>query len=100
MIDFSRIVGFDGDDGNRHKSLDRHAVSEAEAEQVFVDERLLIAEDARHSQTEARYQALGTSSEGRRLYVTFTLRRDATATRVISARDMNRKERAQYDQET
>jgi uncharacterized DUF497 family protein len=97
MIDLTRIVGFDWDAGNMRKSLDRHAVTEAEAEQVFAGERLLIAEDVRHSQTEARYQALGVTSEGRRLHVTFTLRRDATAIRVISARDMNRKERAQYD---
>jgi uncharacterized DUF497 family protein len=100
MIDFSRILGFDWDDGNRHKSLDRHAVTEAEAEQVFLDERLLVAEDVRHSQTEPRYHALGTNSDGRRLHVTFTLRRDGTAIRIISARDMNRKERARYDQET
>ena len=34
----------------------------------------------------------------RRLHVTFTLRRENTLTRVISARDMSVKERAVYDE--
>ncbi len=98
MIDFGRIVGFQWDEGNRRKNWDRHSV--AEAEQVFTGERFLIAEDVRHSQSEVRYHILGTSSEGRYLHVTFTLREDATLIRVISARDMNRKERTRYDRET
>jgi uncharacterized DUF497 family protein len=41
--------------------------------------------------------ALGETSVGRRLHVTFTLRVEGTRTRVISARDMHRKERAVYE---
>ena len=93
MIDLSSVEGFDWDDGNVRKSLDKHAVTQAEAEQMFTGEPLL-AEDFRHSQAEARYQALGETIEGRRLHVTFTLRGDSRKIRVISARDMNRKERA------
>ncbi len=50
MPDLSQIVGFDWDDGNNLKSADKHSVAQAEAEQVFTDERLLIADDVRHSQ--------------------------------------------------
>ena len=100
MIDLARIVGFDWDEGNRRKSSDKHAVGQAEAEEVFLNEPLLIVEDVRHSGTEPRYHALGMTFLGRRLHVTFTLRADATRIRVISVRDMHRKERARYEQET
>jgi len=99
MIDLAATEGFDWDDGNARKSLDKHGVSQAEAEQVFAGEPLL-AEDFGHSRAEVRFQALGESIEGRRLHVTFTLRANGKKIRVISARDMNRKERAYYEQET
>jgi hypothetical protein len=99
MIDLASIEGFDWDDGNARKSLDKHGVSQAEAEQVFAGEPLL-AEDIKHSEAEPRFQALGETSDGRRLHVTFTLRDNGSKLRVISARDMNRKERAKYEQDT
>ena len=74
-------------------------MSQTEAEQVFADTRLTIADDVRHSQMETRYHALGQTIEGRLLHVTFTLRENRTKIRVISARGMNRKERAIYEQE-
>ena len=98
MIDLAATEGFDWDDGNARKSLHKHGVSQAEAEQVFAGEPLL-AEDVAHSQAEARFHALGETVEGRPLHVTFTLRDNGRRIRVISARDMNRKERAVYEQE-
>ena len=100
MIDIDRIVGFDWDDGNARKSSDKHAVSQAEAEQVFLNQPLLVVEDVRHSEREARFHALGRTSAGRLLHVTFTLRGGGTLVRVISARDMHRKERLHYVGET
>jgi uncharacterized DUF497 family protein len=100
MIDFSRIEGFDWDDGNRRKSLDKHDVSQAEAEQVFLNEPLLVLGDPGHSDEETRFNALGRTDEGRRLHVTFTLRDDGRLIRVISAREMGRRERNRYEQET
>jgi uncharacterized DUF497 family protein len=100
MLDLSQIVGFDWDDGNTFKSAEKHAVSQAEAEQVFADIRLLVTEDVKHSERESRYQAMGRTVGGRLLHVTFTLRDNQTRIRVISARSMSRKERAYYDQET
>jgi uncharacterized protein len=99
MLDLSQIIGFDWDDGNSRKSAEKHMVSQAEAEQVFADSRLLISEDTKHSQNEARYQALGRTIDGRPLHLTFTLRENQTRIRVISARGMNRKERDYYEQE-
>jgi hypothetical protein len=99
MPDLSQIAEFDWDEGNRTKSEEKHSVSQAEAEQVFTDERLLVTDDVRHSANEARYQALGRTIVGRLLHVTFTLRDNRTKIRVISARDANRKERRHYEQE-
>jgi uncharacterized protein len=99
MINLARIVGFDWDHGNVRKSIDKHSVSQSEAEQVFIDTQLVIDEDIKHSESEVRYQALGKTIDGRRLHITFTLRRNESLIRVISARDMNRKERARYEEE-
>jgi len=99
MIDLSAIEGFDWDDGNARKNLDKHGVSQADAEQIFAAEPLLL-EDFKHSEAEARFQALGETNEGRRLHVSFTLRGGHRKIRIISARDMNRKERAVYEQAT
>jgi hypothetical protein len=98
MIDLLRIAGFDWDAGNARKSFDKHGVSQAEAEQVFFNEPLLLLEDERHSVKELRFHALGKTSDGRHLHIAFTLRQEDTLIRVISARDMSPKERRAYDQ--
>jgi len=72
-------------------------VSQSEAEQVFLNEPLLISDDAGHSANEPRYHALGKTDDARRLHVTFTVRAHGTLIRIISARDMHRKERARYE---
>lgn len=99
MIDWSRVTGFDWDDGNRRKSADKHAVSQGEAEQVFFNDPLLVVADSAHSQSEMRLHALGKTDDRRLLHVTFTLRGGGSLIRVISARDMSRKEREVYDHE-
>ncbi len=97
MINLSAIVGFEWDAGNDRKN-EKHGVSMAEAEQVFFNAPLLLLEDATHSQSEARFHALGKTDDGRQLHITFTLRRLGELIRVISARDMHRKERSVYEQ--
>ena len=97
MIDISTIVGFEWDAGNERKN-DKHGVSMAEAEQVFFNSPLLLLDDVAHGRSEARLHALGATDEGRRLHITFTLRRAGELIRVISARDMHRKERSIYEQ--
>jgi hypothetical protein len=98
MLDLSQTIGFDWDEANSGKSASKHSVSRAEAEQIFFDEQLLLADDVKHSQDEPRYHALGQTIEGRLLHITFTLRDNQTRIRVISARDANRRERAAYAQ--
>jgi uncharacterized DUF497 family protein len=66
------------------------AATSAEVEQVFFNAPLLLLEP--------RFHALGKTLEDRRLHLSFTLRKEATLIRVISARDMSRKERAIYEQ--
>lgn len=100
MFDFGLVEAFEWDAGNARKSADKHGVSQSEAEQVFFNVPLLVAEDARHSDVEARFHALGKTDADRRLHITFTLRAEGTMIRVISARDMSRRERLVYDQET
>jgi uncharacterized DUF497 family protein len=97
MADLSKVIGFDWDEGNAGKN-ERHGVSQAEAEQVFYNFPLLVLADPKHSEMEARFHALGTTLEGRRLHLTFTLRNEEQLIRVISARDMHRKERVIYEQ--
>ena len=100
MLDLTRIEGFDWDDGNSRKSTEKHGVSQAEAEQAFFNEPLLLLEDVRHSLGEPRFHALGSTDQGRLLHIAFTLRSEGRLLRVISARDMHRKERHRYEQET
>lgn len=99
VTDFSQIQGFQWDAGNDRKSADKHGVSQGEAEQVFFNEPLLVVSDDHHSGVEPRLHALGRTDDGRLLHVTFTLRERERLIRVISARDMHRKERRRYDQE-
>jgi uncharacterized DUF497 family protein len=98
MIDLARIVGFEWNAGNARKN-EKHGVSQSEAEQVFFDPRLLIVADAAHSTHEPRYHALGITLERRHLHIVFTLRANGSLIRVISARDMHRKEREIHGRE-
>ena len=99
MVDHSRIVSFEWDEGNSHKSAIKHAVSQEEAEQVFANEPLLLFDDVQHSDREDRFHAYGRTNAVRLLQVSFTIRQAGTAIRVISTRDMSRKERERYEEE-
>ena len=90
--------GFDWDSANTEKIINKHNVLPSEAEQVFFNEPLLLMDDINHSQKEARYHALGVTDDLRLLHVTFTFRSKGTLVRVVSARDMHRKERKVYEQ--
>ncbi|MGE4046751.1 MAG: BrnT family toxin [Acetobacteraceae bacterium] len=60
---------------------------------------LLLLPDERHIQGAPRFDALGCMDDGRGLLIAFTMREDGRLIRVISTRDMNRRERALYEQE-
>ena len=86
--------GFDWSGGNDRKHGDRHHVTPLEAEQVFFNTPLIVGTDEAHSQQEKRCYALGQTDAGRGLFVVFTLR--GKQVRVVSVRDMSRKERKVY----
>lgn len=94
MKDLSASTGFEWDDHNVHKNWTKHRVSPSECEQILFNKPLIVADDTGHSKNEKRYYALGQTDEGRQLFLVFTLRKDFI--RVISARDMNRKEKKEY----
>ena len=82
--------GFDWDDANVEKNWSSHRVTFWEAEEVFFNEPLLLRPDEVHSKLEHRFMALGATDAGRLLFISFTVRRHLI--RVISARDMTRRE--------
>ncbi len=90
----SGCTGFDWNEGNSKKNWIKHKVTPAECEQIFFNQPLLIKDDVQHSETEKRFFALGQTDKNRSLFIVFTLRIDLI--RVISARDMSRKEREAY----
>ena len=98
MFNVAKVIGFDWDDGNARKSEEKHNVSQSESEQVFFNEPLLVVQDQRREYSEIRIHALGKTDMGRLLHLTFTLRENGSLIRVISARDMHKKERAVYEQ--
>ena len=90
----SRCIGFDWDDGNLLKNWEKHGVSASECEQVFFNHPVVTSPDVLHSSYEARFYTLGKSDSGKHLFIVFTVR--SNLIRIISARDMNRKERDAY----
>lgn len=86
---------FDWDGGNAEKNWLRHRVSQSESEQVFFNRPLVLTEDDLHTREEARFYALGRTDLGRLLLVVYTLRGEKI--RVISARDMTRREQKEYE---
>ena len=88
------IIGFDWDPGNWRKSELKHGIAMPEAQEVLLNDPQCQV-DTRHSGDEQRYVALGTTNEGRRLFVSLTVRRSRV--RVISARPMSRKERTIHE---
>ena len=87
-------TGFEWDEANTQKNWERHGVTPEEAEDVFFNEPLIVRSDTQHSKREKRHYALGRTDGGRHLFVAFTIR--GSLLRVISVRDMNRRERSAY----
>jgi len=95
LILMPEFDGFDWDDANVEKNWQAHRVSPSEAEQVFFNKPLLVDDAPEHSRAEKRYYVLGRTDQERMLFVAFTMRKNRI--RVISARDMSRKERKVYE---
>jgi len=90
------LRGFEWDEANWRKSELKHGIAMSEAEEALLGNPLCQV-DVRHSDDEQRYVALGVTREGRRLFLSFTIRQSRV--RIISARPMSRKERAIHEKE-
>lgn len=90
----TECTGFDWDESNSEKNWATHQVHWTEVEEAFFNEPLIVAADVPHSGSEPRLLALGQTDEGRLLFLVFTIR--SRMIRVISARDMSRREREVY----
>jgi len=89
-----KCTGFEWDAHNTEKLRTRHGVDPTESEQIFFNRPFVVGDDSKHSEKENRFFVLGKTDTGRLLFLVFTVRNNKI--RVISARDMNRKEREIY----
>ena len=84
-------IRFEWDAGNKDKNFRKHSVTNEDCEEVFIDPHKRIAKDVLHSGKEERYILVGFTKKQRLLFIIFTMRQNRI--RVISARDMAKKER-------
>ena len=89
------LVGFQWDDYNLDKSYAKHGITHQEAEEVFLDDKLIELDDIKHSQVESRLNAIGKTHQGKLLLVVYTQRESLI--RIISARTASKKERQIYE---
>lgn len=94
----SNLIQFNWDQGNINKNIAKHKIKNEEAEEVFVNQPIVLIKDKKHSQTESRLMILGQSDRKRLLTIVSTIRNNQI--RIISARTMGRKERSLYEQKS
>jgi uncharacterized protein len=91
-------IEFSWDKGNVEKNDIKHGVSNHECEEAFLTYPSVVLPDSKHSTSEVRFLLLGTTGFKRKVSIFFTLR--GNKVRVISARDMSKKERKLYEEKT
>ena len=89
-----KSIEFEWDRGNIDKNM-KHGVTDKESEEIFGSKKKFFIKDEKHSLKEERFMILGQTKLGRKLSIFFTFRKKRV--RIISARDMNRKERNAYE---
>ena len=98
MVKSIGIIEFDWNKGNKNKNLENHGVSDEECEEIFFDPHKKILKDILHSTNEERHILIGKTKLKRLLFLVFTIRKNKI--RIISARDLNKKEKYLYEQKT
>ena len=89
-------IVFEWDKGSIRKNFEKHDVGIQESEEIFSNEPFIISEDIENStDDEQRFEALGKTRADRKLFISFTIRKDKI--RIISIRDMSRKEEVTYE---
>ena len=91
----NKLEGFDWNKGNIKKNWVKHKANTKETEEVFFNKPLFINFDQKHSKREKGFQVLGRTNKKRKLFISFTVRKKKV--RIISARDMSKKERRNYE---
>jgi uncharacterized protein len=87
---------FDWNPDKARTNLAKHQVSFQEAATVFEDPLSITFPDPNHSIGEKRWVIMGQSANGRLLFVAHTDRDDLT--RIISAREVTRREQRIYEE--
>jgi uncharacterized DUF497 family protein len=93
----AECLGFEWDEGNLAKNWEKHRVAFWEAEEVFLNAPIavgLASHPSTPTELEERFYCLGKTDAERYLFIAFTIR--DRQIRVISVRDMSRKERRAY----
>ena len=98
ILVFPKPLTFLWDKGNTEKNWLKHRVSNTECEEVFYDPSKRIAKDLVHSEMERRYIVFGKTKRNRLLFVVGTIRENMM--RIISARDVNSRERRFYEKKS
>lgn len=93
---FKKPISFEWDSGNREKNWAKHRVANEESEEVFFDSHKRILKQVLYHEEEERFLLVGKTKRERLLLVVFTIRGEKV--RVISSRDLNRKERILYEE--
>jgi uncharacterized DUF497 family protein len=87
---------FEWDPRKAKNNLRKHGISFTEAGTIFGDELAITVSDPDHSDDEDRYITIGWSNRQRLLIVSHTERGDKI--RIISARELTKAERKEYEE--
>jgi uncharacterized protein len=87
-------LSFEWDPDKAARNLAKHRIAFDEAATIFGDPLVAVEPDRGRHPGEARYRAIGWSSAGRTLVVSFTERGESI--RIISARPATRSERRKH----
>ena len=91
-----KIEGFEWDRWNTQKNIRKHNVYPEECEEAFFNRAITGEISPEKSKGEQRYYLLGITGAERLLTVVFTIRKERI--RVVSVRNMSRKERRFYEE--
>jgi len=91
-----KLLEFEWDEGNIDENWIKHKVTNKESEEAFENDPKFLIKDSKHSAKERRFQIWGKTNKNRRLNIIFTIR--DSKIRIISAREMNNKERRTYEE--
>ncbi len=96
MTVWQEPIQFQWDAGNQEKNWVKHRVIYAECEEAFFDPHKRLLRPTLHGERETRHVLIGYTAGKRLLFVAFTIR--GHTVRVISARDVHKRERGLYEE--